>query len=138
MKSLISAACVLLLTAFPATADGKGKGKAKHHPGNSHAAAFCPPGLAKKSPACIPPGQAKKMVAPDGRPVILRIGDHDYRYGDRLLRPHYHVVTRPALYGLAPLADGSRYVIAGNNLLRVDGDTFALLSLVRLVDRILD
>ena len=29
--------------------------------GNNNNQNFCPPGLAKKTPPCIPPGQAKKM-----------------------------------------------------------------------------
>jgi hypothetical protein len=138
MKSFLILAGVLALAAYPAVADSKGKGPAAHGKSTVQAATFCPPGLAKKSPACIPPGQAKKIVPSNGQPVLIRLDGRDYRYGDRLLEPRYHVITRPDLYGLAPLADGSRYVIAGNNLLRVNGDTFALLSLVGLVERILD
>lgn len=29
--------------------------------GNRHGGAACPPGLAKKNPTCVPPGQAKRM-----------------------------------------------------------------------------
>lgn len=38
-------------------------GNHDHHPmtgGNQHNGAPCPPGLAKKSPACVPPGQWKR------------------------------------------------------------------------------
>lgn len=136
MKSTLALTCVLALLAAPALADNQRKGKP--YKGIHHANAFCPPGLAKKSPACVPPGQAKKAVRIDDRPYVLRIGDRRYRIGDRLEGRDYHYVTRPALYGLDPLFDGSRYVIAGNNLLRVDDDTFAILSLIRAVDAILD
>jgi hypothetical protein len=136
MKSPLILACVLALVAAPALADNKGKGKS--HKNNGHVVAACPPGLAKKSPACVPPGQAKKAVRVDDDTVILRISDRHYRIGDRLIEPHYHYITRPALYGLDPLYDGSRYVIVGNNLLRVDSDTLQLLALIRIVDSILD
>jgi hypothetical protein len=136
MKSALAIAITVALLAAPALAENRGKGK----PDKSHsrAAVFCPPGLAKKSPACVPPGQAKKAGRVENGPYILHIGDHSYRIGDRLVERDYHYVTRPALYGLDPLTDGSRYVIAGNSLLRVDNDTLALLALIRAVDAILD
>ena len=136
MKSSIILACTLALLATPVVADNKGKNKVKK--GNHHVAAFCPPGLAKKSPACVPPGQAKKAERSDVRPIVLWSGDRYYHLGDRLAEPAYHYVTRPARYGLNPLNDGSRYVIVGNNLLRVDGETLELLALIRIVDSILD
>lgn len=138
MKSSIILACALALLATPSLADNKHKNKSKPHKDSHHAAAFCPPGLAKKSPACVPPGQAKKAEREDDRPIILWIGDRYYHVGDRLVEPTYHYITRPRLYGLDPLYDGSRYVIVGNNLLRVDGDTLQLLALIRIVDGILD
>ena len=138
MKFPIFLACMLALLASPVAADNKGKGKGKAHKGNHHVEVFCPPGLAKKSPACIPPGQAKKAERSDDRPNVLWVGDRHYHVGDRLVEPRYHYVTRPALYGLDPLLDGSRYVIVDNKLVRVDGDTLELLALMRIVDRILD
>lgn len=58
----------------------------------------CPPGLAKKSPACIPPGQAKQLIGqrvaqlsglhdvPIGlRDVYRDTDDYYYRYGDGYL-----------------------------------------------------
>lgn len=142
MKSSIILACALALLAAPAMAEnsgnGKGKGKGKSHKTQTHMSAPCPPGLAKKSPRCIPPGQARKAERSDDRPIALWIDDRYYHVGDRLDEPAYHYVTRPRLYGLEPLYDGSRYVIVGNNLMRVDGDTLQLLSLIRIVDSILD
>ena len=153
MKTSIILACTLALLAAPALADNKGKGKGKAYKGNQHVTAFCPPGLAKKRPACVPPGQAKKAArvdrdhhdhddhAHDDRDhdrVILRIGDRHYRVGDRLVEPSYHYVRRPDLYGLDPLYDGTRYVIVGNNLMRVNSETLELLALIRIVDSILD
>ncbi|WP_167626654.1 RcnB family protein [Paracoccus luteus] len=85
----------------------------------------CPPGLAKKSPACVPPGQARKM---DGRVVV----------GDRIDWNHVHVVTRPGLYGLTEPPRGQRYAIVDGRLVRVDSGTARILSIIRLVEALLD
>ena len=54
---LLLAGVAALASAAPAYAKPK---HAKHH-GHHAAMGHCPPGLAKKSPACVPPGQAKKL-----------------------------------------------------------------------------
>lgn len=85
----------------------------------------CPPGLAKKSPACVPPGQAKK---------------HDIRLGigDLIDWNDVHVVTRPGRYGLSMPPSGNRYAIVDGQLVRVNEDSGKILSILRLVDAILD
>lgn len=83
----------------------------------------CPPGLAKKDPACIPPGQAKKAGVQVGK-----------IYDGSVI----HIVTKPGLYGLGPLVPGSRYAVIGNQLVRIDPQTNKVLSIIRLVDAILD
>lgn len=82
----------------------------------------CPPGLAKKDPPCVPPGQAKK-----GRGV-----------GNVVDWDHVHIVTRPGLYGLSEPPNGQRYAIVDGRLVRVDSQTSKILSIIRLVDAILD
>lgn len=82
----------------------------------------CPPGLAKKDPACIPPGQAKKRI---GAGTVI-----DWR--------DVHVITRPGLYGLTDPPAGQRYAIVDGRLVRVDRDSSKILSIIRLVDAILD
>lgn len=82
----------------------------------------CPPGLAQKDPPCVPPGQAKK-----GRSV-----------GNVVDWDTVHVVTRPGLYGLSDPPSGQRYAIVDGRLVRVDGQTSKILSVIRLVDAILD
>ena len=84
-------------------------------------ARHCPPGLAKKDPACIPPGQAKKMGV--GRVV-------DWQ--------EVHVISRPGLYGLTDAPRGQRYAIVDGRLIRIDESTRKILSIIRLVDTILD
>ncbi|MBY6046893.1 excinuclease ABC subunit A [Vannielia litorea] len=86
----------------------------------------CPPGLAKKSPACVPPGQAKKRVRADD--------DRHYRInvGSRLDRDDY-VIVRPWQYGLEPAPGGSRYAVYDGVLVRIDEDTAEVLDLIRAV-----
>ena len=71
MKTLIMLAGATLLAATPAYAKPDhskhaNKGKAPHAQmahgsGQGYGKGGCPPGLAKKSPACVPPGQARKQ-----------------------------------------------------------------------------
>lgn len=85
----------------------------------------CPPGLAKKSPACVPPGLAKKGVV------------HDWRAGDRLTGD-YRLTRDWGRYDLPPLDDRLAYAILADRILRVDRDTLEVLAVVRLLDRVLD
>ena len=82
----------------------------------------CPPGLARKDPACVPPGQARKAL---GAGSVIDWDD-------------VHVVTRPGLYGLSEPPTGQRYVIVDGRLVRVDSRTSKILSIIRLVDAIVD
>lgn len=81
----------------------------------------CPPGLSKKSPACIPPGQAKKWGVGD-------IVDWD----------NIHIVTQPGYYGLSTPPDGDRYAIIDGQLVRVNRESGQILSILRMVEAILD
>ena len=85
----------------------------------------CPPGLAKKAVPCVPPGQAKK-------------GAHIFRPGDDFDDFETHRIRYPDRYALPPLGPGERYVIVGNQILRVDEGTAQVIEFVRLVDAILD
>ena len=81
----------------------------------------CPPGLAKKSPACIPPGQARNTL-------VGRVLDWD----------DVHVIRKPGLYGLAQAPEGQRYAIVDGRLVRIDAGTAKVLSVIRGVEAILD
>lgn len=120
----------------------------------------CPPGLAKKGNGCQPPGQARKnggvAVAPFVRdpvvvfPAPLAIRPEPRPESPILITPaavpvvvgqrydNVHYVTRPGRYGLAPAVDGYRYGIVGNQLVRLDSETGIVLSVIRLVEAILD
>ena len=119
----------------------------------------CPPGLAKKDPACVPPGQAKKGVRYDDRADddrYEREEDDDF-YGDRYDRletgdrivmdgREYEVVRigdsvilrrEDDLYRLPEIGDESDYVRMGDVIVRVDPKTKAAIQIIELADLIL-
>lgn len=109
---------VLLLPALLAAVVAGGAAEAKN--------GFCPPGLAKKSPACVPPGQAKK---------------HGYRSlhrGDRIDRYDYSWLRDYDRYGLPRPPRGQRYYVVDDRIYRVDQDTYEILDFVRALGALLD
>ncbi|MDJ1018450.1 MAG: hypothetical protein QNJ35_18225 [Paracoccaceae bacterium] len=147
MKSVLNlclVASVAILTTPDAAFSGSSKG--------------CPPGLAKKTPACVPPGLAKKGVT--ARDFRERRDDYDWTLGDRLDRDRYvlldigdRVVFDGDEYVVAGIDDvvilrrgndwyrlprhrGSDYVRIGDALIRVDRETREILDLIELVDLI--
>lgn len=80
---------------------------------------FCPPGLAKKNPPCVPPGQAKKGVT-------------EWHQGDVVDPTQVNVwITQPYRYGLPPLGPGERYVVIGGQVLKVDDQTYKVIALYK-------
>jgi hypothetical protein len=119
---LMLAAAVALGTAAPALAGPKG----------------CPPGLAKKSPACVPPGHANK-------------GGRDYDYDDdrrvtrEVVRERYYItdydyvpLRDPGRYTLPPLQPGEAYYVANNQVYRVDTGTRQILDVLGVVSGLLN
>ena len=121
----------------------------------------CPPGLAKKYPPCVPPGQAKKGVTAEEWQA-RRDGDDDYSVGDRLDGDDYlilqdgdrididgaeYVVIQTddgvilwrgnEFYSLPDFDDGSGYLRVGDSLIRVNEETQQVIELIQLVDLIL-
>ena len=92
---LIAALASLVLAATPNHADAAGKGSK------------CPPGLAKKTPACVPPGLAKKGVT---------AVDRGYDIGDRIPDTEYVI-----------LAEGDRVIFDGREYVVVDTDNGTVL-----------
>lgn len=85
----------------------------------------CPPGLAKKNPPCVPPGQAKKGVTAhqwQGRDQI----------GDIVNRDDLIFLDDFALYGLPLLRYGQRYAVVNDQIVVIDAETFAILQLIRV------
>ncbi|MEZ5797154.1 MAG: excinuclease ABC subunit A [Paracoccaceae bacterium] len=123
-RGFVISVLAVALAASPGFADGK---KAKGHSGK-HAAQFCPPGLAKKDPACIPPGQAKKMARDDDHVRYV------YRIGDTI-RNGYVVLDDPRHYGLDPR---HTYWRVGDSLFRVNPDTGRVLATLGLLSQLLN
>lgn len=124
-KLVITAAILAATAAAPAMAD-PGHGKRDHHRGPSHSRTHCPPGLAKKNPPCIPPGQ---------------VHHHEKRYGNRvgdILRIGEYIVIRdPRRYNLSPRADW-RYYRDDNRIYRIDSNTRKVLAVLNLIDALAD
>jgi hypothetical protein len=86
---------------------------------NRYGGAACPPGLAKKTPSCLPPGQASRMFR-EGQRIPT---GYDY-YTD------YNSI--PELYrSRVPYADANRYIYRDNSVYVVDPRT-------RMVTQVID
>jgi hypothetical protein len=87
--------------------------------GNKYGGAACPPGLAKKSPACMPPGQAKKL----------------FREGERVPVEYKHYTP----YGSIPgplvnrygLTDRNHYIYRQNVIYVVDPVTHRVTRVIK-------
>lgn len=84
----------------------------------------CPPGLAKKNPPCVPPGQAKKGVTTHqwlNRDLTGEVVNRDdLRYLDDFVR-----------YGLPPLSYGQRYAVVDDQIVVIDVESYRILQLIR-------
>lgn len=80
----------------------------------------CPPGLARKNPPCVPPGQA-------GR------GHDGIRVGDVLRTGDYVVLRDPRRYDLETRR-GWDYYRDNNSIYRVDSYTRKILAVINLID----
>lgn len=110
MKS-ISFVAAALLALSPV-----GQSMVQAQPASGH----CPPGLAKKNPPCVPPGQVGKSYG-----VGERYDDDGYWDEDDRRR-----------YGLPPLPAGESYYRVGDSFLRVDDDTRLVLELFSVLAQI--
>ena len=127
IKVTAAATAICLAVGSPALAQGKSnKGHAKQKHRVEQSARACPPGLAKKKPACTPPGQARK-AKPDRDDYHIRVGT---RLNDD------YVIVKPWQYGLEPAPRGSRYAVADGVLVRIDDETAEVLDLIRAVEAI--
>lgn len=106
MKALVLSALLASAAALPAA------GQPPH----------CPPGLAKKTPACVPPGLANKGAT--GR---------EWRRGDRVSGYDYIVIRDWDRYRLAPPRSGEQYIRIADNLLKIDRDTLEVITFIGLV-----
>lgn len=87
--------------------------------------------------------------APDGIDRTLRIANDQMSFAAGVRRPSVqvgetykaskvHIVTEPGRYGLGNPPEDSKYAVIDNYLVRVDAKSTKVLSVIRLVDKILD
>lgn len=124
-QSLLIGLSVLALAASPSVAKSDKAGKKAKNNG-SHVAVKCPPGLAKKSPRCVPPGQAKT------RKKEKRGG---YHRGDQYAENH-PVLRDYDRYGLPRLDRGKSYYRIGDNIITVNDDTRLVLDVISVLTRL--
>jgi hypothetical protein len=89
----------------------------------------CPPGLAKKDPACVPPGQVGKSWTPD------RV----YVEGDRI-RGDYVIIPEAEWdeLSLTPIADDTVYVVIDNQIVRVKQSNLVVIEPIRILENVLN
>ena len=116
MKKLVILAAALTL-AIVGSADAK---QNKQNPSNG----FCPPGLAKKDPPCIPPGQAFKYGIGDYIPDE-ELEDYEpfFDWQDQFL-------PEPP--------EGMGYYLVGDTILLLDQETGELINLFNTIVDILE
>ena len=119
----------------------------------------CPPGLQKKTPACVPPEWQGKRENDDD--YAERDDDYDWRRGDRISRDRYvildegdrvifdgqeyvvidtdngTILRRDDDFYRLPRYDDSDYVRIGDQVLRVTRETKEVIDLIRLADLVL-
>lgn len=95
----------------------------------------CPPGLAKKSVACMPPGHAR-TIAPrrDDDRVVYERHRHLYRVGERL-DGDYILIRDPDRYGLSR---GYTYYRQNDYIYRVDPETRKVMNVIGAISALLD
>ena len=90
---------------------------------------FCPPGLAKKDPPCVPPGQARQGVTTEEWLNRHSIGDRidadDYIY----LREYDYAYWST----LPPLGASQAYVVLNDGVIVLDQTTSTILSLINIL-----
>jgi Ni/Co efflux regulator RcnB len=138
ISKLMPALVIAVIAAGPVAADpdhgkrhGRGKGpEARHHHPHERApwerrrpepryVLNCPPGLARRSPACIPPGQVRRH--------------YGTRVGDTLRMGGYLPIQDHDRYGLQPRRDWD-YYRDDNNIYRVDSGTQKILAVLNLIN----
>lgn len=89
----------------------------------------CPPGLAKKDPACVPPGQVGKSWTPD----------HIYVEGDRI-RGDYLLISEDLWddMHLTPIDDDTVYVVIDNQIVRVKESNLVVIEPIRVLENVLN
>ena len=91
--------------------------------GNRYGGNACPPGLANRSPACVPPGQARRMFR-EGQRVPANFGSFT-NYND--IPAHYR--------NRYDIPEGYNYIYRDNSVYVVDQRTRLVRSVIDLIRR---
>ena len=138
MRTLTILATALTLAMAPiglAAKPGNGNGNGNPHGnaqdnvrGGHNGTHLCPPGLAGRDPACVPPGLARHGVDPEDwiGPITT-----NYVVGDFLNHDDFVTVTDLRKLGLPELAPGEEYAVIDGTLVRLDSDSYEILQLIR-------
>ncbi|WP_375255946.1 hypothetical protein [Yoonia sp.] len=118
MKTLLkTAAAALLIASSPALTS------------TAVAQQNCPPGLAKKNPPCVPPGQARQGVTTqewlNRNNIGSRIGDDDYIYLEDYDDVYYDA--------LPPLGSNEAYVVYDNGVVVLSQTSLTILRLIDIL-----
>ncbi len=144
MRAILTLTTILSLTLVPMALVAKpngngngnnGNGNGNNGNGNGHTQGydqghehFCPPGLARRDPPCVPPGQARQGVTTEdwiGPMTTL------YHPGDYLELGDFVYLTDFDRYGLPPLDDGQQYAVIDGTLVALDSESYQILQLLR-------
>ena len=124
MTRLFSIAIIAGMTCLPVLAEAQGNGN-----GRGGDAQNCPPGLAKKDPPCVPPGQARQGVTTEEwlnrHSIGDQVDDDEYVYLE-----NYDYVYWNAL---PALGDGEAYVVLNDGIIVLDRETSTILSLINML-----
>ena len=147
LGSYVTAMAVLAsFVATPVLADSN-HGHGKRHKGGEHRrgevdrhrnvviVGHCPPGLAKKDHACVPPGQARKHHRDrDHDRDYDRDYDRDHHRVGEVIRVHNYTVIRDVdRYGW-DRRDNWDYYRDGDRAYRVDRNTQKILAVINLIN----
>jgi len=118
---MLIAGATALASAGPALSKpGNGHGNPHAQDDVGYGVGGCPPGLAKKNPPCMPPGQAKKLFGVGQRVPTGYQGMLGYNALPDNLRSYYGQQLDPR----------SRYIYDNNYIYRVDPRTMLVQSVL--------
>lgn len=132
LANLLGMSSILLAVATTPVLADNGRGHNKHHDGRGHASS-CPPGLAKKSPRCVPPGQARHHDRDHDRDRDRDRVRYGRNVGEVLRVGDYTIIRDLDRYGLQD-RDDWRYYRDDDRIYRVDSNTQKVLSVLNLIN----
>ena len=107
---------------------GNNNGNGNTHSNQENGSHGCPPGLARREPACVPPGLARQGITTEDRIGPMTT---NYFVGDILDFNDFVTVTDLRMLGLPTLPMGEQYAVIDGTLVRLDADSYEILQLVR-------